>query len=127
MLANPVRILIAEDDMPTRVLLCISLERAQWTVTRCETAEDALEVLRDNSFELFIVTLAIPIMGAIELITLLRANEDTENLPILLTLKRHSAAKGRAGIDAGANEYIVKPMLHHELLTIIRMMLLEGA
>lgn len=124
------RILIIEDDFPTRALLRISLERMQgWSVTQCESAEEALVILNDyaqhteHMFNLIIVTLVLPKMNGFEFIRRVRNDKKTVNIPILLTSKWKTMTLDVIAYNFGASRVMQKPMMHHPFLEMVQEML----
>jgi len=62
-------------------------------------------------------------MDGIEMCRVLRARSDTQELPILILSARGDAKSVMSGMDAGASDYLPKPILHHDLVAKVRRML----
>lgn len=120
---SAVRILIVDDDLPNRVLVCIMCERAGYSTARSKDAREALATLQDMAFDLMIIELDLEDMDGIELIKKVRAREESANLPILIMAKVKDAKLAKLALDAGANDFIFKPILHHNLIDQLRMLL----
>ncbi len=65
----------------------------------------------------------MPGMDGIELCRVLRQRSDTQELPILILSARGDAKSVMSGMDAGASDYLPKPILHHDLVAKVRRML----
>lgn len=118
-----IRILICDDDLQTRVMVCIMLSRAGYEPIRCTTAAAALALLGDDTFALLITELDLSPMDGIGLIQEVRRNENVQNIPILIMVKRKDVAMVKSGLDEGANGFIMKPIMYHPFIVIVRQML----
>jgi DNA-binding response OmpR family regulator len=117
------RVLVVDDDLATRVLSCIMLERAQLEPIRCASAEAALAMLGDDTFELLVTDLDLPVMDGIGLIQVVRRDENTQNMPVLLLVKKKDVALVKTALDAGANNFMMRPILFHSFVAVVRLLL----
>jgi DNA-binding response OmpR family regulator len=76
---------------------------------------------------LIIVDSLMPDMDGPTLISHIRERAETKETPILLLSPRGDASAVMKGIDSGANDYLPKPVLHHDLVGKVRQMLERGA
>jgi two-component system response regulator MprA len=113
------RILVVDDDAGIRDLLRRGLAYEGYTVDAAEDGASALQLALESPPDLAIVDVMLPGPGldGLEVARRLRAGGD---LPILLLTARGATADKVAGLDAGADDYIVKPFALDELLARIR-------
>ena len=114
------RIMVVDDEVGALTLIGIMLERGGFEVIKAEDAYSALNTLETVTPDLLILDVMMPGMDGIELCGHLRSREDTENVPIVILSARGDPESVAAGIDAGANDYLQKPILHHDLLAKVR-------
>jgi two-component system response regulator MprA len=118
-------ILIAEDDRAVRE----SIERALgFEGHRIVTAADGAEALRlaaDEAPDVIVLDVMMPAVDGLEVCRRLRAGGD--RTPILVLTARHTVSDRVAGLDAGADDYLVKPFALEELLARLRALLRRAA
>lgn len=117
------RILVVDDEIGALTLIGIMLERGGFEVLKAKDAEQAIDVLSLNMPDLIILDVMMPGMDGIELCRVLRERTDTAALPVLILSARGDAKSVMNGMDAGANDYLPKPILHHDLVAKVRRML----
>ncbi|HEX3049150.1 MAG TPA: response regulator [Aggregatilineaceae bacterium] len=117
------RILVVDDEIGALTLIGIMLERGGFEVMKAKDAEQALAVLEMETPDLIILDVMMPGMDGIELCRRLRDRPDTQPLPILILSARGDAKSVMNGMDAGASDYLPKPILHHDLVAKVRRML----
>ena len=101
-------ILIVDDSLTTRMLESSILESAGYQVAQATSAEEGLELARQNRYGLFLVDVEMPGMDGFGFITQVRADPQLRDIPALLVTSLDTAEHKRRGSDAGANGYIVK-------------------
>ncbi|AXE32163.1 hybrid sensor histidine kinase/response regulator [Chromobacterium phragmitis] len=101
-------ILIVDDSLTTRMLESSILESAGYQVELAASAEEGLELARQNRYALFLVDVEMPGMDGFGFITEVRADPQLSDIPALLVTSLDTAEHKRRGSDAGANGYIVK-------------------
>ncbi len=119
------RVLLVEDDLELAAGVQASLHQIQFSVDWQTTAEDALERLTGSSFELMLLDLSLPGMGGLELLRILRAQTEPKaaRLPVMIMTAHNSVPERVAGLDAGADDYLVKPFALEELHARVRSVL----
>ncbi len=113
-----VRILVAEDDPGLRSVLKRGLARGGYVVDAVEDGTRALRFLQAYDYEVAIVDWRMPGMSGVELVKRLRA--DGLTTPVLLLTARDTTENRVEGLDAGADDYLVKPFEFAELLARVR-------
>ena len=112
------KILLVEDDEPTSWVLNKVLSQHNYIVTRATDGEAGLELAQAFSFDLLLLDVLVPKMDGITLCRRLRS-QGYEN-PILLLTALDSTSDRVIGLDAGADDYVVKPFDVEELMARIR-------
>jgi two-component system, OmpR family, response regulator PhoP len=115
------RLLLIEDDAPLRLGLARRLEADGFRVDQAADGEDGLFQAREYPVDLLIVDLGLPKMNGIAVVQALRAEGKT--LPILILTARGSWQDKVAGLEAGADDYLVKPFEYPELNARIKALL----
>jgi DNA-binding response OmpR family regulator len=116
-------ILVVDDEIGALTLIGIMLERGGFGVLKAKDAKSALAVLDQNTPDMIILDVMMPGMDGIELCRVIRDRQDTTTTPILILSARGDAESIMRGIEAGANDYLPKPILHHDLVAKVRSML----
>lgn len=118
------KILLVEDDQPTAAVLSEVLAAQYYTVDVATDGEIGLELATAWEYELILLDLLIPKVDGISLCRQLRAKGF--QTPILLLTVKDSSADVVKGLDAGADDYVIKPYDLSELLARIRALLRRG-
>ena len=115
------RVLIVDDDPNVVRVMKRGLVYANYAVDEASTGEAALELARDRSPDLVILDVMLPGLDGLEVCRRLRVLRP--GLPILLLTARDRVPDRVAGLDAGADDYLVKPFAFDELLARLRALL----
>jgi len=118
------RILLVEDDELLGGGVRDALERARYAAEWVTDGRAALAALRAGAFDLVILDLGLPGMDGLEVLRNLRAGGGAT--PVLVLTARDTAAQRVAGLDAGADDYLVKPFDVDELLARVRALQRRG-
>ena len=118
------RILLVEDDELLGGGVRDALERARYAAAWVTDGRQALAALRAGAFDLVILDLGLPGMDGLEVLRNLRAGGGAT--PVLVLTARDTAAQRVAGLDAGADDYLVKPFDVDELLARVRALQRRG-
>ncbi|MEI2616918.1 MAG: response regulator transcription factor [Thermomicrobiales bacterium] len=115
------QVLIVEDDRAIASAVRRGLAFEGYRVTVAESGGQALDLARDNMPDLVVLDIMIPGIDGLEVCRRLRAAG--EDVPILMLTARDEVADRVAGLDAGADDYLVKPFAFEELVARIRALL----
>ena len=116
-----VRILVVDDDPKILRLMRRGLAFASYTVDLATTGEQALGLAREQPPDLVVLDVMLPGLDGIEVCRRLRTG--APELPILMLTAKGRVPDRIAGLDAGADDYLVKPFDFDELLARIRALL----
>ncbi len=120
------KILVVDDDMRNIYALSASLEDWGCEITVANNGKEALAAVQQSPFDLVLMDIMMPEMDGFEAMQRIRAIEKLANLPILaLTAKAMREDRAKC-IDAGANDYISKPIDLNQLQSLMRVWLHSG-
>jgi DNA-binding response OmpR family regulator len=114
---NAGRILVVDDELPLRRLMRLYLGKAGFAVQEASTGSQALAALRRGDIDLAIVDVMLPEVDGFEVVRQARRNS---SIPIILLTARGEEASRVAGLEVGADDYVVKPFLAHEVVARVR-------
>lgn len=115
------RILVVEDSITARTLLCGILEAEDYEVSSAVDGADALARLDENAFDLVVSDIEMPRLGGFELTAKIRADAQLCDLPVILVTTLDARAEREHGLLVGANAYLTKRGFDQsELLDTIR-------
>lgn len=119
-MATPLKVLVVEDEDRIRQFLQRGLSYEGYRVDVAEDGQTGLDIARDNPPDLVLLDVMLPGIDGIEVCRRLRAAGD---VPILMLTAKEAIEDRVAGLDAGADDYLVKPFAFDELLARIRALL----
>lgn len=114
------RILLVEDDPLLASGLQLALSRANYNVEHVSDGHAAVAALVHNTFDMVVLDLGLPKLDGTEVLRATRA--DGNAIPILILSARDAMRDRVAGLDLGADDYLVKPFELDELLARLRVM-----
>ncbi|MGH9030054.1 MAG: response regulator transcription factor [Acidimicrobiales bacterium] len=112
------RVLLAEDDPGLRSVLERGLRENGYVVDAVANGEKALAFLRTYDYEVAVIDWRMPVTSGLEVVREMRLKGS--HLPILMLTARDTSADRVAGLDEGADDYLVKPFDFGELLARMR-------
>lgn len=113
-------ILVVEDEPAIQELVSFSCSSSGFRVRRAESVGAAQNAIREELPDLVILDWMLPDRAGIELLRDLRGSERTRGLPIILLTAKSAESDRVAGLDAGADDYVVKPFSPRELVSRVR-------
>jgi DNA-binding response OmpR family regulator len=118
------KLLIADDLVPIRQMVRITLSTQGWTILEAENGTKALELVRSERPDLVLLDVD---MGAgpngFDVCRELKAAEDTKGIPVVMLTAHDSESDRAVGFAAGASQYLTKPFGPLELIDTIRTLL----
>jgi len=112
-------ILIAEDEPDIRDLMIMILEYGGHEVMGANDGAEALTLAKANEFDLFLLDVRMPGVNGYEVCRILRESDATKHTPVLFVSAKGQEAEIEAGLEAGADMYILKPFAASELIEIV--------
>ncbi|MEI2820494.1 MAG: response regulator transcription factor [Marmoricola sp.] len=113
-----VHIVVVEDQQRMRELVCSYLTESGLSATGCADAESALIAIGDRDADAVVLDLMLPGMSGLTLCRTLRKLGN--DIPILMLTARGSVTERVQGLEAGADDYLIKPFALEELLARVR-------
>jgi signal transduction histidine kinase/CheY-like chemotaxis protein/HAMP domain-containing protein len=116
------KILMVDDDIRNIYALSSVLESKGLDITSAQNGKEALAVLKntENEFDIVLMDIMMPVMDGYETMKEIRRDDKINNIPIIaLTAKAQSEDK-QLCIDAGANDYMAKPIDHEQLILLLK-------
>lgn len=117
------RILVVDDDPLSLDLLDQELTGSGYAVQKATSGEEALRVVESIQPDVILLDYVMPDMDGIEVVRRLRQDERFAAIPVILVTGRGTTEDKTRGLDAGADDYVVKPFDRVELLARVRSML----
>src|SRR3981189_1163322 len=114
---NDAAILVADDEPQIRRVLRSTLSSHGYVIIQAKTGEEAVEAVRKAKPDLILLDVNMPGIGGIEACREIRRGSDA---PIIMLTVRNAERDKVAALDAGADDYVVKPFSIEELLARIR-------
>jgi len=118
-----VRILIADDDPDIRDVLNLTLSEENYEVIEAKDGEEALHIIESKPLNLVLLDYRMPKMNGREVCAKVKQDLLLSHLPIIMVTGSGETDDKVGGLDAGADDYVVKPFDPKELLARIRMIL----
>jgi DNA-binding response OmpR family regulator len=110
------RILLVDDDTGLTQLLQLVFESRGFGVTIAYTGQQALEAVQRELPEAVLLDLMMPDISGLEICHQIRTNSHTSHIPIIVLTARPGDEMRQEALDAGATEYLVKPIRPSELI-----------
>ena len=115
------RILVVEDERKLAGVIRRGLEEQGYAVDLAYDGEEGLELAEVEPYDLVLLDIMLPKLDGLEVCKRLRARR--RNMPVLMLTARDAVDDRVAGLDAGADDYLVKPFAFRELLARVRALL----
>ncbi len=115
------RILVAEDQKDMNRLITGRLTAENYSVDSCFNGQEVFEYLACAEYDAIVLDVMMPVMDGLQVLKKLRQSKN--QIPVLLLTAKDGIEDRVCGLDAGADDYLVKPFAFEELLARIRVML----
>jgi EAL domain-containing protein (putative c-di-GMP-specific phosphodiesterase class I)/CheY-like chemotaxis protein len=113
-------LLVVDDDEATRGLVVLALRRAGFDVIEAGDGKAALDLLETTTVSMAILDIGMPEMSGTEVVRTLRSRPDTATLPILLMTGSGGEQSVIEGLEAGADDFLPKPVRLDELVARVQ-------
>ncbi|MFN2149146.1 MAG: response regulator transcription factor [Anaerolineales bacterium] len=117
------KILIAEDERDIRELVTFTLEHNGYAVVSSADGHTALELAARESPDLALLDVRMPRLDGYEVCRRIKADPELKHIPVVFLSAKGQEAEVQAGLEAGAQAYIIKPFSMKELITQIEQVL----
>jgi two-component system alkaline phosphatase synthesis response regulator PhoP len=117
------QILVVEDEADIRRLVRYNLEQEGYTALEAADGEEALALARKQRPHLVVLDLMLPGMNGLEVCRVLRAEERTAKLPVLMLTARATEVDKVLGLEIGADDYVTKPFSPREVVARVKALL----
>jgi DNA-binding response OmpR family regulator len=119
------KILIAEDERDIRDLVAFTLRFAGYEVFAATNGEEAVELAPKVNPDLILMDVRMPRMTGYEACKILKANPDLKDIPIVFLSAKGQENEIQQGIDAGAEDYLLKPFAPDQLTMRVKAILVK--
>lgn len=116
-------VLIIDDEADIRDILAYNLKKEGFTVHTASNGKDGIEIARSNQPDIVILDVMMPEMDGIEVCDILRNDPSTKHMRICFLTARSEDYSQIAGLDAGADDYVAKPIKPRVLISRIKALL----
>ncbi|WP_321410322.1 phosphate regulon transcriptional regulator PhoB [Tolumonas auensis] len=121
------RVLVVEDEAPIREMLCFMLEQKGYEPVEAADFTEAVALVKEPYPELILLDWMIPGGSGIQFIKLMKQEELTRNIPIVMLTARGEEEDKVRGLEVGADDYITKPFSPKELTARIKAVMRRSA
>ena len=121
-----VDILIAEDEPSILESLDFILRRAGWTISAVTDGEAALDAVRRLQPRMLVLDVMLPKRSGFEVLKQIRANPETQALPLLILTAKGQLQDRRIAEEFGADVFVTKPYANAEVVGAVRQLLGEN-
>ena len=107
------KIILAVDDTPMQLHALIKILQPLYAVKIAKSGEAGIEFAMNNKIDLIMLDVIMPGMSGLEVLEILKQEEKTKNIPVVLATGNTSEDDKKNGMDKGASDYIEKPFDHN--------------
>ena len=113
--------LVVEDSPPMRKMIVFALSRVrELSVVEADDGVEALRKIAQQSFDIIITDINMPILDGLKLVKRLRADENYKEVPIVIITTEGAEEDRQRALALGANAYITKPIQAPQVLSLVR-------
>lgn len=113
-------VLVVEDELAQREVLCYNLEAEGFRTTRAEDGEQGLLQVDEDPPDVIVLDWMLPKVSGIEVCRQLKTRPDTRGIAVIMLSARSEEVDRVRGLETGADDYVVKPYSLSELMARIR-------
>ncbi len=117
------KILIAEDERDIRDLVAFTLRFAGHEVFAASNGEEAVEMAPNVNPDIILMDVRMPRMTGYEACKVMKQNADLRDIPVVFLSAKGQEAEIQQGLDAGAEEYLLKPFAPDQLTSRVKAIL----
>jgi DNA-binding response OmpR family regulator len=117
------KILVAEDEKDIRDLVVFALRFAGYDLMSVSNGEEAVQLAREEMPDLILLDVRMPRMSGFDACKILKADRMTASIPIIFLTAKGQETEIRAGLAAGAAEYLLKPFALDDLTQKVKELL----
>ncbi len=113
------KILIADDELRLRKVVALYMRRCGHEVIEAENGQQAVDMAKTHKPDVIVFDIMMPIMTGLEATKILKNDEETKHIAVILLTANASEKDYKLGKEAGADKYITKPFSPKELMEAI--------
>ncbi|MCS6908107.1 MAG: response regulator [Anaerolineales bacterium] len=110
------KILVAEDERDIRELIAFTLQFAGHEVITTSNGEEALQAVRTQRPQLVLLDVRMPRMDGYEVCKEIKTDPQTKTIPVIFLSAKGQESEIRSGLEAGAEQYLLKPFSPDQLI-----------
>ncbi len=114
------KILVVDDEKDILELIDYNLSKNGYRVKTVTSGEDALELIKENDYDLIILDLMLPGVDGFDICKIIKSDKQKASIPIVMVTAKADEADKVAGLEIGADHYVTKPFSPRELLAIVK-------
>lgn len=122
-MADKQTILVVDDEQDLLDLIEYNLKKEGFDVLKAEDGEEGIEVARESSPDLVLLDIMMPNMDGLEVVEVMRGDEDLKRIPIIFLTARGDEKTEVEGLNKGGDDYITKPISTTKLISRIKAVL----
>ena len=119
------KILVAEDERDIRDLVAFTLRFAGHEVVVATNGEEAVQTALQSNPDLILMDVRMPRMTGYEACKVMKSNPDLKDIPVVFLTERGQESEIQQGLEAGAEEYLLKPFAPDQLTTRVKAILIK--
>lgn len=117
------RILVVDDEPDIVSLVSYNLTKEGFGVTTVPEGGEALDIIKKKEFDLILLDLMLPGIHGMEVCRMLRSDQKTKNIPIIMLTAKGDETDRVRGLETGADDYMTKPFSPRELIARVKAVL----
>ena len=118
--ADQPTVLVVEDEPAQREVLAYNLEAEGFAVSRADTGDEALLLLKEDAPDIIVLDWMLPGVSGIEVCRQVKSRADTRGIPVIMLSARSEEVDRVRGLETGADDYVIKPYSVVELMARVR-------